>query len=435
MEMIAEAKGRMREEPGTAPTADLPLAPVPVNERLLLLVLAAVQLANILDFMIVMPLEPALQRFFTMTPKQFGLIVSSYTFSACLAGLLAALVIDRFDRKTALLVLIAGFTIGTLSCGLARSYSMLLAARVVTGAFGGVLGALIYAVVGDVFPDSRRGRATGALMSAFALASVAGVPFGLVLGTRFGWQAPFFLLAGLGAAVGLASVVVLPSLRGHFTTLSERHPAEELWALIVEPNHLRAFALMVAMMFGSFMVIPFLGAAMVYNAGIAEGHLPWLYVLGGACALVSSPLVGRWADRSGKLPVYRIMAVFSVLPIIALTNMPRLPLAAGMVVTAALMVFNSGRSVPAMALITASVEPSRRGGFLSVNAAIQHGAIAVGSLAAGMIVSQEGPGRPLTGFSTAGWIAVASTLISLPLAGRLRPAKGGLGAVDEPALA
>ena len=402
-----------------------------INEIAVLIVLAAVQLANILDFMIVMPLEPALQKFFTMTPKQFGLIVSSYTFSACIVGLLAALVIDRFDRKTALLVLVTGFTLGTLSCGLARSFNMLLLARVVTGAFGGVLGALIYAVVGDIFPDSRRGRATGALMSAFALASVAGVPFGLVLGNRYGWQAPFFFLAGLGALVGIASVIVLPPLRGHFTKASERHPAAELWSLIVEPNHLRAFALMVAMMLGTFMVIPFLGAAMVYNAGVSEADLPWLYVLGGACALVSSPLVGRWADRRGKLPVYRIMAVLSVLPIIAMTNMPRLPLAAAMMITASLMVFNSARSVPAMALITASVEPGRRGGFLSVNAAIQHGAIAVGSLLAGVMVTQKAPGTPLIGYSLVGVIAVISTLLSLPLAGRLRAAKGGLDAVDE----
>ncbi len=60
---------------------------------------------------------------------------------------------------------------------------MLLAARVVTGAFGGVLGGIAMAIIGDVFPDERRGRATGILMSAFSLASVLGVPFGLFLGT------------------------------------------------------------------------------------------------------------------------------------------------------------------------------------------------------------------------------------------------------------
>ncbi len=406
-------------------------AHVAINERALLLVLAAVQLANILDFMIVMPLGPALQPAFNITASQFGWIVSSYTFSACVAGLLAALFIDRFDRKTALLVLLAGFTVGTLSCGLAGSYVTLLLARIVTGAFGGVLGALTYAIVGDVFPDSRRGRATGALMSAFGLASVAGVPFGLVLANLFGWQAPFLFLAGLGALVGLASLIVLPSLKGHFGKVSDRHPAAELWAIIVEPNHLRAFALMVSLMFGSFLVIPFLAIAMEFNAGIARTQIPWLYVLGGACALVSSPLIGRWADARGKLPVYWIMAVLSLIPVFAITNMPHIPLAVAMMITASLMVFNSGRTVPMMAMVTASVEPERRGGFLSVNAAVQHGAVAVASVIAGQMISQDGPGQPLRGFPLVGWFAAAAILISLPLAGRLRPAKGGLDAVDE----
>jgi predicted MFS family arabinose efflux permease len=85
-----------------------------------------------------------------------------------------------------------------------------------------------------------------------------------------------------------------------------------------------------------------------------------------------------------------------------------------------------------MAMLTASVEPQRRGGFLSVNAAIQHLAIAVATMIAGLIVDQKGLGQPLTGYPTAGVIAIVATLLSLPLAARLRPAKGGLDAVPEP---
>src|SRR5262249_28932656 len=142
-----------------------------------------------------------------------------------------------------------GFLLGTLLCGLAPTYATLVAARVITGAFGGILGGLALAIIGDVFPEERRGRATGALMSAFALASVAGVPFGLYLGTRLGWHAPFLLLAALGGPVLAAGARALPPLREHVSQAAAR-PLATLAATLTHPNHLRAFALVVTLMLG-----------------------------------------------------------------------------------------------------------------------------------------------------------------------------------------
>ncbi len=73
----------------------------------------------------------------SITPQQFGFLVSAYAFAACVSGLVAAFVIDRFDRKTALLVLYGGFTAGTLLCAVAPGFLTLLLARCVAGAFGG----------------------------------------------------------------------------------------------------------------------------------------------------------------------------------------------------------------------------------------------------------------------------------------------------------
>src|SRR5437016_3527753 len=143
-------------------------------ERVVILTLAAVQFTSIVDFMVVMPLGPQLMRTLQIDPARFGLVVSSYTFAAGVAGLVASSLVDRFGRKAAFLSLYAGFLVGTLLCGLAPSYAALLAARVVTGAFGGILGGMALAIIGDVFPEERRGAATGSLMSAFALASTVG---------------------------------------------------------------------------------------------------------------------------------------------------------------------------------------------------------------------------------------------------------------------
>src|SRR6185295_18069559 len=114
-----------------------------LSERWLLLLLAAVQFTHIMDFMILMPLGPQLMRELHIGPGQFSALVAAYTISSGVVGLLAAPFMDRFDRRTLLLFAYAGFTTGTLACALSQTATALLAARVLSGAFGGVSGALV----------------------------------------------------------------------------------------------------------------------------------------------------------------------------------------------------------------------------------------------------------------------------------------------------
>src|SRR5687767_12636538 len=93
-------------------------AAVPLRESWLLFILAAIQFTHIMDFVIMMPLGPQLMRVFQISPREFGFLVSAYTFSAAISGFLSAFFIDRFDRKYALLALYLGFTLGTLACAL-----------------------------------------------------------------------------------------------------------------------------------------------------------------------------------------------------------------------------------------------------------------------------------------------------------------------------
>jgi DHA1 family inner membrane transport protein len=392
------------------------------SEMMLLLMLASVQFTSIVDFMVVMPLGPQLKRLLDIESWQFGRIVSSYTISAGIAGIFASSFMDRFGRKTAFLTLYAGFLVGTLFCGLAQNYATLLAARIVTGAFGGILGGMALAIVGDVFPEHKRGRATGVLMSAFALASVLGVPAGIYLGNKLDWHAPFLVLAALGMPVLFAAVRVLPALRDHLHQGPHAHPLAKLAETFSQPNHLRAFALVATMMLGGFAVIPYISVYLVGNVGILEDDLTVIYATGGLLTLVGAPIVGRLADRHGKLPVYRVIATVSALLMVLVTNLPRLPLALVAAATGTLMLTNAGRMVAAMSMVTSSVEPSRRGGFMSANSGIQHISTGLGAYLGGLIIVDDKVAHSIHHFDRVGWIAVAATLISLWLAGRVRAA-------------
>ena len=313
------------------------------RERLILLVLAVVQFTSIVDFMVVMPLEPELEGDLHLTPTRFGLIVSSYTFAAGLAGLLASMFVDRFARRTAFLAIYAGFLVGTFACGMAPDYGWLLAARVLTGAFGGVLGGMAFAIVGDVFPEERRGRATGAIMSGFALASVLGVPVGLTLGQIYGWHTPFRLLAVLGVPIFFIAAKVLPPLNAHMIAGPRtQSPLAHLKETFIDPNNLRAFALTISMMFGVFCVVPFLAPYLVSNVGIAKDHLWVVYTTGGVLTLIGSPIIGKLADRHGKLLVYRVIAPVLCVVVLVATNLPPVHLVIATLVMGGMMLCNGG---------------------------------------------------------------------------------------------
>jgi predicted MFS family arabinose efflux permease len=401
-------------------------------EWLLLGVLAAVQFVHVLDFVIIMPLGPMLMRSLQVTPRQFGLVVSAYTFAAAAGGLMAALWMDRFDRKRALLVLLGGFTLGTFLCALAPDYPMLLAARVVAGTFGGVLVAVVFAVIGDQVPAERRGTAMGIVMSGFSVASVVGLPLGLWVAARMDWHAPFFLLAGMSLVVMAVAAAALPPMRGHVGA-RPASAVRELAAVLAAPAHRRAFALSVALICAGFTIVPFISPYLVANVGLAETDLSYVYLAGGLATIVASPLAGRLADRFGQRRVLGFVVAFSVVPVMALTLLPPVPLWTALVVTSLLMVVGAGRMVPGMALITGAVEPRQRGAFMSVNSAVQQASAGVATFVAGLLIV-EGPGGTLQRYPLVGLVAAAAALACIPLSGRLVAGRA-TGSAPAPAVA
>jgi DHA1 family inner membrane transport protein len=391
------------------------------REVVILLILAAVQFTTIVDFMIVMPLGPQLMRKLSINPAQFGVIVSSYTFAAGAAGLVASAIIDRFGRRAIFMFLYAGFLFGTWMCAFAPGYYSLVAARVLTGAFGGILGGISYAIIGDVFPDARRGRATGALMTAFSVASVAGVPLGLYLGTNYGWNVPFIALVIAGLPALVLAPFALPKLDRHVGQ-QHVHPLRSMAEVFTVPNHLNAFALMISLMIGSFAVVPYIATFFVQNVGMTEEQLPFIYIGGGALTLVTAPLVGVLADRFGKLLVFRFVIPGSALLMVVITHLSTTPAAIAVALFGALMVFNAGRMIPAMAMITGSVAAKQRGAFLSANSSVQHIAAGAGAFLGGLLIKENAAGQ-MERFGLVGWLAAGATLLSLWLAGRVRLAE------------
>jgi predicted MFS family arabinose efflux permease len=144
-----------------------------------------------------------------------------------------------------------------------------------------------------------------------------------------------------------------------------------------------------------------------------------IYLVGGICTVFSMNWIGRWADRSGKLRVFVLMSLSATIPIVAITNLPRVPLFVAIATSTLLMICMSGRMVPAMALMTASIEARYRGGFMSINSSVQQFAAGLASIVSGYIIGHTPTGQ-LTRFPTIGALSVVFALTCIYLARYLK---------------
>ncbi len=382
------------------------------QEKLIVALLTLMNFAHILDFVIMMPLGPKLIHAFHIDAPKFGILVSAYAFSAATSGLLGAFVIDRFDRKHALLVLFSGFTLGTLLCAIAWNYWLMLFARIMAGGFGGILGGVIFSIIGDLFPPERRGTPTGVIMSAFSVASVVGIPIGLKAADLLGWQSPFYMIAAICAVIIPYAYRIFPSVKGHHQH-ARLHWLALLKTIFFTGKHWILFAFVFTVVVGGFSVIPYMPIYLVENAGLSSEHLFLVYFIGGCFTFFSSRWIGRLSDRYGKIPVFRVVATMSILPIFAVTNLPRSSEVVIFTLTTFFMVLVSGRFVPALALITGNVDSRIRGSFMSVNSSVQQMSAGFATILGGFLAGSAGEGQPIPHYHHAGYLAIGVILVSL----------------------
>ena len=308
-----------------------------------------------------MPMAPQLMRVMQINPQQFSILVASYTIAAGVASFLGTFFVDKFDRKKVVLFCYTGFTIGTAICGLAPTYQFLLIARTLTGLLGGIIGSQVLSIVGDIISAENRGKAMGIVMTGFSAASVLGVPVGLFFATKYGWEIPFFVIAALGILVLGCGIVIIPSLTRHIVVDTEpQSPVRKLKQILSYKSHKLALLFTVLVVISAF------------------------------------------------------------IPQIAITNMPAVSIATALFFTTLFFIFSGGRFVPSQALTIGAVEPSIRGGFMSLNSAVMQLASGLASFFAGLIVVKNASGQ-LEHYDIIGYTTLIFSAFTILIARKIKP--------------
>lgn len=371
------------------------------------------QFTVILDFMVMSPLGDMLIKSLSMKPSSFGIAVSAYAFSAGISGLLTAGFADRFDRKKLLLFFYSGFIVGTFLCSLANSFELLVAARIITGLFGGVISSISMAIITDLFSLQQRGRVMGFIQMGFGASQVLGIPIGLYIANKWGWESPFVMVAAVAIIIAILIVVVLKPINKHLGLQHDRSAFKHLWHTVSKKNYRIGFAATAALSIGGFMMMPFGSVFAVNNLHVTAEELPVLFMVSGVSSLIIMPLIGKLSDTVSKFRIFSVASIWTMLICVAYTNLSATPFWIVIGLNVLMMIGIMSRMVPSSALTSAIPDMEDRGAFMSINSSMQQIAGGVAAAVSGMIVVQQTKFSPIEHYDIVGYVVVVVTLISI----------------------
>jgi predicted MFS family arabinose efflux permease len=383
-------------------------------ETFIIAILTFLNFTIILDFMVLSPLGAILIPTLKITPAQFAMVVSGYALSAGLSGLLAAGFADKFDRKKMLIFFYVGFIIGTLGCALARTFELLLAARIVTGLFGGVIGSISFAIITDLFRFEVRGRVIGFTQMAFASSQALGIPIGLFFASQWGWYSPFVMIVILSLIVGVLIVMYMKPIDAHLKIKSERNAFQHLGKIISNTLYLKTYAAIILLATGGFMLMPFASTYSANNLGVdIKTELIWLYVVTGVCSMITGPLIGKLSDKKGHYNIFVAGTIFTMIIVYIYCQLDITPLWVIMIISVCMFAGVFARMVSSTALVSAIPAPQDRGAFMGVNSSIQQISGGIATIIAGQIVVQQTPTSPLENYDIIGYVVIGASLITM----------------------
>jgi predicted MFS family arabinose efflux permease len=380
--------------------------------------LALIQFCVVLDFMVLSPLGTFVMKDLSLQPNQFAVVVSAYAFSAFLSALLTAGFADKFDRKRLMVFFFSGFIVGTLFCALSNSYETLLAARVFTGLFGGVMSSISYAIITDLYVVNQRGRVMGFIQMGFGVSQIVGIPLGLFLTNWANWHLPFYVIVGFACIILVGTVFFMRPITAHLALAKEKNAFAHLVSTVKNRRYITGFLATTLLATGGFMLMPFGSDFAVQNLKLTTNELPYMYIVTGIFTFAAGPLAGLISDRFGRMNLFAFGTIISIGIVLIYTQLGPTPLSLVILLNVILFIGITSRIVPAQAMMTSVPKPEDRGAFMSINSAVQQLSGGIASFIAGTIVYKQANGE-IGNYPILGIVVTCSMIIAFFMMRRL----------------
>ncbi|AEV31301.1 arabinose efflux permease family protein [Owenweeksia hongkongensis DSM 17368] len=359
----------------------------------LLICIAGLLFTMVLDFMLLPAISAMVMPALDLSTSQFGYVVSAYSISAGTSALIFSTFADRFERKKLLMFIYTGFLIGILGSALAQGFWMLIAARVFTGIFGGVVAAICYAMVSEIFSLQQRGRAMGSLHVAFALCQVLGLPAAVFIASHYQWQMAYFIILSVGLLFYILSLFIMKPITGHLKEQS--NVSSKLKGIVSTPSYWFVFANNVTLVIADVLFMTFASVFYVKNQLISEDDLAVVFGASGIATILLSPLIGKLADKTSHFKVFAIGTGIAAIMVVTISQLNEAGIIWVVVCNTLLFSGMAARMICSGALGLEIPKSTDRGSFMTFDSALQLICAGVAATAAGWIVFQDEDGKML----------------------------------------
>jgi predicted MFS family arabinose efflux permease len=245
-----------------------------------------------------------------MTNAKAGTLVSAFAITFAIATPLVMAATSHFPKRKWMLFLIGTFIVLNALCVISTSYIMLLTLRIMTAIVTGVLISLAMIVASETIPNKKRGLAISFVFGGFTLANVVGVPIGIMIAERYGWNATFMLTTLLGGLAFLASFFVLPN------GLSQiRSSIRDQFSLMTKPRILMAFFIPALGFGATYAVFTYL-VPILKEMGAPNNSISLILFGYGFISIFSNILAGKIASHNA---IGRLRFVFLVQAVVLTT--------------------------------------------------------------------------------------------------------------------
>jgi predicted MFS family arabinose efflux permease len=381
----ADPEAEAIRAPASVPTAE-PERPLLIVFTLWLLVFSSAS-----QTMIIAPILPMIGDELSIPDAALGTLVSAYSLMVGVFAILAGPVSDKVGRRRILLLGCGAMTIALILHTLAVDYFSFLFVRLLAGAAGGVLSGAAASYIGDSFPYSRRGWATGWVMSGAAFGQIAGIPLGIVMAARWGVSSPFYAFAATMAVTVLLLYfgVPQPPVGTSDHPLTVRRAASDYLAMLKRPEVAWAAAAFFLAFLGVSVFVIYLPTWLERNLGASGDEIAMMFLVGGVANVVTGPQAGKLSDRIGRRGIILLACIglsLAMLLTVPLVN----SLFSAYVLFFIVMVLVAMRVSPFSALLTTLVKDERRGSLMSLTVALGQMGFALGGAIAGPLFAGAG---------------------------------------------
>ena len=240
-----------------------------------------------------MGLLPTIAKGVDVSIPMAGMLISAYAVGVMVGAPLMTLLLSHRARRSALIFLMAIFTLGNVLSAIAPDYTTLMLSRIITSLNHGAFFGLGSVVAASVVPKEKQASAVATMFMGLTIANIGGVPAATWLGETIGWRMSFLATAGLGVIAMLGLWLSLPK-----GSAGARPDVKRELSVLVRPQVLSALLTTVLGAGAMFTLYTYISPVLQHITDATPLFVTSMLVLIGVGFSIGNYLGGKFADRS-----------------------------------------------------------------------------------------------------------------------------------------